>query len=265
MKKRIIAGSLALIMTCSVTAHALVPVTDELGLPQWIAQLKASMEAYALQGKQFAQQNLSWLKQLQQYATQVQQYQVAAAELLALVHAPNLGEGLMQAFNMTGLGNQLPISGYDAMSVVNGVRYSSGGLSSIPGITASLNGMTSRLFNENTVYRSPDASWSATQMASRANGIAGYQAATVSSYDSTASHMAVLQGLRARLATETTPKGMQDLQAQISLEQTWAIQHGLESAAIRDAFNAQTENMKQRDDEKMTGSLHDVAEQLSRG
>jgi len=56
-------------------------------------------------------------------------------------------------------------------------------------------------------------------------------------------------------ATATTPKDVQDTQAQIALEQTWTANEVGQMAAVKASFDSQQQNAEQRDRESIAQSF----------
>src|SRR5271166_5557129 len=106
-----------------------------------------------------------------------------------------------------------------------------------------------------TVVTPTDGSWDSTQLISNANNIAGAQGAYAATTNDLQTHAAALQALRDHLATATTPKDVQDTQAQIALEQAWTANEAAQMAAVKASFDSQKDNAEQRDNEAMDQSF----------
>jgi hypothetical protein len=204
--------------------------------------------------KAWATQNLQWLKQVQQYATQLQQYASEVAMLENWVHTPSLG-GVMGLLNLAGLGNSLPVNGYAVLSLVNGRSYGAGGLPEISGVLSSLSSLSAGAYTANHVYTPTDASWASQQLVSNANSIAGEQGVAQAAYGDLQSHASALQAMRDHLTTSSSPKDVQDAQAQLALEQVWTTNEAAQLAAVNTAYAAQRDAMVQRDNEKMNQDI----------
>jgi hypothetical protein len=143
------------------------------------------------------------------------------------------------------------------MGLVNGVSYGRGGLPQINGVLGSLGGFASSAFSANHVYTPTDDTWDSTQTIARANSIAGMQGAAQASVADYQAHQAALQALRDRLATSTTPKDVQDIQAEIGVEQLWFANEAGQTQAISAAYQAQRDSDVQKDNERLDQSFDD--------
>lgn len=255
------AAGIALATGYSSPANADLPVVDTAALGRWAQQLGNEVKAYGLQLQQYAgelkswaTQNLQWLQQIQQYATQLQQYTNELEMLQNWVHNPSLG-GALGLLNIAGLGNSLPVNAGAVLNLVNGRSYGEGGLPEISGILSSLSSLTTGAYSANHVYTPTDASWASQELISNANSIAGEQGAAQAAYTDLQAHAAALQALRDHLATASSPKDVQDTQAQIELETTWSTNEAAQLTAINAAYSAQRDAMVQRDNEKLAQDL----------
>jgi Type IV secretion system proteins len=260
------AASIALAAGYSAQARADLPVIDTAALGQWAQQLGNDVKAYALdlqryagEVKSWATQNLQWLQQIQQYATQLQQYANELTMLQNWVHNPSLGSAL-GLLNIAGLSNSLPVNAYAVLNLVNGHSYGEGGLPEISGVLSSLSNLTAGAFSANHVYTPTDAGWASEQLISNANSIAGEQGAAQAAYTDLQAHAAVLQALRDHLATSSSPKDVQDTQAQIELEQVWTANEAAQLTAVNAAYSAQRDAMVQRDNEKLSMDINNFVE-----
>jgi type IV secretion system protein VirB5 len=190
---------------------------------------------------------LAVCEQLEQYAVEVQQ-------LEAFVHAPTLG-AVMPLLNQAGLGNSLPVNAGAAQSLIDGVRYGGGGLPEITGILNGLSTLSGSSYAANHVYSPTDGTWASQQIIANGNQIAGTQGATLAAYGDLRAHAAALQAIRDRLATATTPKDVQDAQAQIELETTWTTNENAQLVALKATSDMQTDSRQQQASEEATNSL----------
>ena len=259
--KRTLLGTtmgLALLAGCySTPAQADIPVIDTAALGEWVTSLADDVKAYALQLqqyltqiKQYAGEELSWVTQSSQYATQLQQYANELQMFISFVHNPSLGTALA-LLSAAGLSNSLPVNPYAVLGLVDGLEYGQGGLPEISGILGSLSGFVGSSFATSHVYTPTDGSWNSQQIIARSNGIAGEQGAAQAAYTDLRTHQAALQPLRDHLATASTPKDVQDTQAQIELETTWNTNEAAQLAAISATYQAQSDSIVQRDNEKL--------------
>ena len=259
------AASIALAASYSTPARADLPVIDTAALGQWAQQLANDVKAYGLQLQQYAgevkswaTQNLQWLQQLQQYAVELQHYANDLTMLENWVHNPSLG-GVMGLLNTAGLGNSLPVNASAVLNLVNGRSYGQGGMPEISGVLSSLSSLTAGAYSANHVYTPTDASWASQELVANANSIAGEQGAAQAAVSDLQAHAAALQALRDHLTTSSSPKDVQDAQAQIELETTWSINEAAQLAAINAAYAAQRDAMVQRDNEKLAQDLEAFA------
>jgi hypothetical protein len=153
------------------------------------------------------------------------------------------------------LGNSLPVNAYAALNLVNGRSYGAGGLPEISGILSSLSSLTTGAYSANHVYTPTDASWSSQQLIANANSIAGEQGVAQAAYTDLQAHTAALQGLRDHLATSSSPKDVQDTQAQIELEQVWTTNEAAQLAAINAAYSAQHDSREEQANEQLAKDL----------
>ena len=232
---------------------------------QWAKELGNEVKAYALDLQRYAgevkswtTQNLQWLQQIQQYATQLQQYANELTMLQNWVRNPSLGAAL-GLLNMAGLGTSLPINAYAVLNLVEGRSYGQGGLPEISGVLSSLSSLTAGAYSANHVYTPTDASWASQELISNANSIAGEQGVAQAAVSDLQAHAAALQALRDHLATSSSPKDVQDAQAQIELEQVWTTNEAAQLAAVKAAYTAQRDALAQRANEELTENLEAFA------
>ena len=255
------AAGIALAAAYSMPARAEMPVIDTAAVGQLAHQLANDVKAYGLQLQQYAgevkswaTQNLQWLQQLQQYSVQLQQYTSELTMLENWVRNPSLG-GAMGLLNIAGLGSSLPVNAYAVLNLVNGRSFGQGGLPEISGVLSSLSGLTAGAYSANHVYTPTDASWASQELISNANSIAGEQGAAQAAYTDLQAHAAALQALRDHLATASSPKDVQDTQAQIALETTWSTNEAAQLAAVNAAYAAQRDSREQQANEELAKDL----------
>jgi hypothetical protein len=70
-------------------------------------------------------------------------------------------------------------------------------------------------------------------------------------YTDLQAHANVLQALRDHLTASSSPKDVQDAQAQIELEQVWTANEAAQLAAINAAYSAQRSAQEQRANEQL--------------
>jgi hypothetical protein len=174
------------------------------------------------------------------------------------VHNPSLGAA-MGLLNIAGLGSGLPVNAYAVLNLVDGRSYGASGLPEISGVLSSLSSLTAGAYSANHVYTPTNASWASQELISNANSIAGEQGAAQAAYSDLQAHAAALQALRDHLATASSPKDVQDTQAQIELETTWSTNEAAQLTAVNAAYAAQRDAMVQRDNEKLAQDLETFA------
>lgn len=232
--------ALALAVPAARPAQAIglggVTVYDPSNYMQWVSSLAAQAKQYGMQ--------------VQQYLMQAQQYLIEAQQLYGFIHAPSIG-GAMMLLNMTGLSHSLPFNPAIALNFVRGVAFAPNGRPQIGDILASLSGFTTTAYSNNHVYTPTDASWTSHQIIARGNSIAGQLGIAAASINDYASHAAVLQPLRDRLASATTPKDVQDVQAQLAVESAWSQNQLGQQLALEAAGRAQSDSFVQMDNEKI--------------
>lgn len=228
MMKRALLASICLGTLCG-PANAVIEVNDPASILQQIKSYAQEIKSYALQA--------------QQYTTQAQQYYTEVQQFNAFVHDPTLGAamGLMQN---AGLGNSLPINPFALQQLTSG--YS--GLGSTLG---ALGNLTNGSYSQNHVYSPTDGSWNSQQLIANGTGIAGTQGAAQAAYQNLRDHMPVIQALRDRLVTATTPKDVQDAQAQLEAETLWTHNLNTQLAAVEVDYRTQQDARVQRDNESL--------------
>ena len=253
--KRIVFSGVCLLAACG-GAHAQVSVIDFSSIAQQVKDYGVELQQELTETKQLIGDELSWATQAQQYAMQGQQYLTEVTQLEAFVHAPSLGAA-MGLLNQAGLGNSLPVSPYAVMGLISGVHYAGGGLPQIQGVLNSLSGFTASAYSTNHVYTPTDGSFASKETISNANSIAGYQGAAQASVSDYQAHQAAFQALEVRLQTATEPKDVQDIQAQIALQQAWFANESGQQQAISAAYQAQRDAMAQRANESIDRGFDD--------
>ena len=107
-------AGIALLIAVDRGANAEVPVIDTAALGEWVSQLADDAKAYALQVEKYAKQVSQYTTQLQQYTQEIQLFQ-------NFYHNPSLGAALGVLMG-AGLGNQMPVSPYALLGLVNGFQ-----------------------------------------------------------------------------------------------------------------------------------------------
>lgn len=236
-----LAGGLVL-MACP-QAGAEVPVIDNSNLVQQIKGYLQELKSYATQ-----------LQQLQQ---EVQQVQWLISTYQSFVHDPSLG-GAMTLLGQVGIDNPLPVSPYAIQGLLNG----QGGIS---GTLGALSTLSNSSFGTNHVYSPNDGSWSSQQLNASGNGIAGVQGAAMQIFQQVSTHYPVIQALRDRLLTATTPKDVADAQAQIATEQAWEQNATAQLQSVALLNSAQEQSNQQRQNEKLDQDIDAVLQSVPGG
>lgn len=250
--RRILLAGIGLLM--SGTARADVAVIDFSSIAQEIKSFTLQVQQEAIETRQLIGDELSWVTQGQQYAMQGRQYITEATQLAAFVHAPSVGAA-MGLMNQVGLGNSLPVNPMAAMSLVRGVSYRGGGTPGFGGISQVLGSLSSLSYATNHVYTPDDGSFASKELIAKGNGINGTQGAALAAYGDLHNHQATQQALRDRLATATTPKDVQDIQAQIELENVWTANQQASMSALQVSAEAQRAADEQRGNESIRKSF----------
>jgi hypothetical protein len=212
-------------------------------IARWLRQEADNLKAYTLQ--------------YQQYLTQVQTYYTDLNLFINWVHNPTLGGalGLMQA---AGLGAYLPVQPMAMLGLINGLQSAASGNLSLGGISAifgSLNALTSQAWSTNHIYTPDDTGWDSQQINAGAASIAGMQGGAMNAYQGFQNHMADQQALRDHLVGLSSPKDVEDTQAQIALEQAWTENQNGQLLSAMAAYMAQEDSRQQRDIEATTMAI----------
>ena len=199
MRKLLIAG--VALVALSGTAHAQLAVADiaaEIGIS------KDTIETI--------KNGLTELQQLQTEAQQLQQYIWMGENI---IHNPVAGT--LQVANMVGLSSALPVNPYAVMSLTSGY----GGMNSLTGMlgkASQLGGLVNASFANDSLYHCTTDSFECRQANITASANAGTKGIGAQLIADLQSHVPVLQGLQARLATASSPKDVSDIQAQIQVQ-----------------------------------------------
>lgn len=264
MKKRLVLGGVCLLLVSTTTGvRADAPVIDVTAIGEQIQQVVDDLKSYALQVKQYIGEELSWAVQAQQYAMQAQQYATEAMQLVAFVHNPSLGAA-MGLLNQVGLGSALPVSPYALMGMVNGSAFNGpGGIPNIAGIFAPLAALSGSAYAANHIYTPTDNSWNSRQLVGTGNGLAATQGTAMASYQQLQQHSATLPAIRDHLNTATTPKDVQDAQAEVELENLWTTNQTASLAALQITAAQQDQVRVQRDNESLDAGIDTFLAQAS--
>jgi len=260
MKRILLTGAFLFALTGH--ARAQIPVVDNANLIEWGESIADQVKSYGLElqqelieTKELIGDEFGWATQAAQYAMQGQQYLTEAMQLEAFVRNPNLGAA-MGLLNRVGLGSSLPVNPMAVMGLVNGFSNPGQvGLLQIAGILNQLGQFSGQAYAKNHVYTPTDGTWDSAQLISNANNIAGAQGAYATTTNDLQAHAAALQSLRDQLATARTPKQVQDIQAQIALEQVWTANEAGQMAAVQASYQTQQDNAAQRDKEAIDQSF----------
>jgi conjugal transfer/entry exclusion protein len=247
--KCILLGTIAgitLLVAVDRGANAEIPVIDTAALGEWVSQLANDATAYALQVEKYE-------KQISQYTTQLQQYAQETQLFENFYHNPSLGAALGVLMG-AGLGNQMPVSPYAILSLVNGLQsMGNGGFNggAIGGILGSLNGLANSAYTTAHIYTPTDGTWASQQLIARGAGIAGEQGATQGAYADLRTHQAALQPLRDNLLGATDTKSVLDATGQIQVETAWNVNEAAQLQAVSATYQAQKDSIVQRDNERL--------------
>lgn len=239
MKKLLLSG--ICLVAISGTSKAQLAVTDAASLFQQIQILGQQVKSYAVEAQQLA----TMASQLQQ---EVNQYK-------AFVHDPTIGAA-MGLMNSAGLSNSLPINPNALQALVSGNTNPS----SILGALGSLSGTS---YSANHVYSPTDGSWNSQQLIANGNGIAGTQGAAQALYQDLRNHMPIIQSLRDRLMTATTPKDVADVHAEIDDEALWTQSAHSQLSAIDIAYKTQQDYRAQKDNESLDQGIDSFIKQAN--
>jgi hypothetical protein len=158
----------------------------------------------------------------------------------------------MSLLSQAGLSSSLPVNPSAVLGLVNGVSYGQGGIPNIAGILGQLSSMAASSYATNHVYTPTDSSWASQQTIARGNGIAGAMGSHQAAYADLMAHQSVLPAMRQHVLDASTPKDVQDAQAQIALEEVWTLNQMARQQAITATYQAQNDSIIQRDNEKLT-------------
>lgn len=232
------------VAACPSVAHAQVTVFDPTMNLQQI--------------KDYAQQLKSYVLEAQKYATQLQQYSQEVQMYVSFVHDPSLGAA-MGLMGRAGYGDSLPINPYAVQSLATGYG-SMGSIQGILGKASTLSSMMGTSYSANHIYTPTDGSWNSQQLISNGQSIAGMQGAALATYNDIDAHRTILQALRDRLNTATTPKDVQDAQAAIEGEQAYMSRLQTQLSAVQVTYRAQQDARVQRDDEVLSRDIDSFLE-----
>jgi hypothetical protein len=255
--------ALGLGMTVPKAAHAqaFVDCINCVDLPtSWLqtgAELAQMVKEYTLDVKEYIGDEWSWATQAAQYALQLQQYANEVQMFINWVHDPTLG-GALGLLNYAGLGTLLPVNPMALLGVVNGLSSAaSGNLSfgGLAGILGSLSGFASQAWATNHVYTEVDGSWDSQQLSAGAASIAGTQGVAATTNSSLQTHLLTLPALRDHLLSASSPKDVQDAQAEVEIETTWTLNQVGQMQTAQLMYEAQKDSREQRDDEAFVQSI----------
>ena len=223
----------------SPAAHAQIPVTDLGSIQQQIMQYGQQLLQYARQGEQLARE--------------AQLVETQATMLENFVHDPSLGAamGLMGA---VGVRNPLPVNPYAVQSLLNG----SGGIS---GSLGALGSLANGSYSTNHYYSSPDDRWITRETNARNYSNAGGQGIGMQMLQQIADHIPVMQTLRDKLNTASSPKDVQDAQAALQTEQLWATNTSSQLQAASLMYAAQRNASDDRQNEQLNEAIDQALDQ----
>lgn len=224
-------------LTCVGRAFGQVPVTDAAANFSLVKELVQSAKAYAVQG--------------QQLLTEAQSAAQLAQTYYSFVQNPSLGAA-MGIMGSTGLSNDLPINPYSLMGLTSGYSMS---LTGLAGKLSSLNSLANSSYGQSHVYDCTDNSWSCTQQKQRGYGLAGASGIAQAAYQNLRDHMPVVQALRDRAATATTPAERENVAVALQSEQAWHSNMMAQLDAAQMQAKVDEGSLVQKANEKMSQDL----------
>lgn len=229
--------AVACFMGVSAPALAQIPVIDSASNLQQVKSFIQDIKGYVLQGQQA-------LTQAQILAQTVQTY-------YSFVQDPSLGAAI-GILNQTGLSNSLPINPNGLIGLTSGYSMSLGGLA---GRLSALNTLTSTSYGQYHVYDCTDNSWACDQQKKRAYGIAGTSGIAQAAYQDIRDHMPVVQSLRDRAASATTPAERENVMIALQSEQAWHDNMVGQINAIQLQAKADEASLGQQDQERFSRDI----------
>lgn len=245
MRLAVIAG--AIVLASASCGNAQVVVDSPVANFNAVKSLYQDVKSYALQGQQA-------LMQAQMVAQEVQTYQ-------SFVQNPSLGSA-MGIINQAGLGNDLPVNPYAVMSLMSG---SSKSLSGISSQLSALKGLVNESYFQNHIHDCTNQSWACEQQKQNAYALAGRGGAAAAVYKNIRDHMPVLQALRDRAATATTPAERNNIEIQLQAETAWHNSQIAQFNAIQGLGETNQLTLVQRDNEKASRDLEAVVSEIPGG
>ena len=233
MKAALLAGATLLALATTTPAKAQISVTDVANLQEQIVHYGQMLLQYARQGQELAQE--------------AQLVETQATMLMNFVHDPSLGAA-MGLMGQVGIKNPLPINPYAVQGLLNG----QGGISSTLG---SLGSLSTGSWSSNHYYSSPDSRWITQETDARSYSNAGGQGIGMQMLQQIAEHIPVMQALRDKLSTASSPKDVQDAQAALATEQLWATNTGAQLQAANLMYLAQRNASDDRENERLNQSI----------
>jgi len=245
-------------------AMADLPVVDPASLVAQAKALEQQVKTFVLDNQEYVTQLKQWATQAQQYTMQGQQYLTEATQLAALVQHPNLGAAL-QAMQITGLSNQLPINPSALMSITSGAGMSLSSLSfaGLSGRLGQLSSFASGAFANNNVYTCTDQSWTCQQQQQRAIGIAGTAGIAQAAYQSLRDHQATIQALEDQAVNADTPAARENIANALQVEQTWTQNLQAQVTAAEMQAQSDTASEVQKQHEATTRDLQQTIADLT--
>ena len=250
MVKKLVGVSLVALLAFTTQGRAQLAVTDP--GDTWV-----NTEGVAVQNQTLLQTLQGYKTQLQQYATQLQslEQQVQQVTWLAttaesLIQNPNLG-AVMALAGQLGLNQDLPVSPYAVMGLVNGFNGLStgGGIGQLTGAFGSLNGLVNNSFTVNSAYTCTATTFPCTQQQQMANSAAGTQGIMQTLYQDLANHVQILQSLQTSASASTTPAQRENVLNEIALQQAWVNNSGNQIQAVSGMWSAQQQVNQNRANE----------------
>lgn len=189
-------------------ARSQIPVTDG-------ALISTETIAHA---KSLLQDLRSYARDLQSLQQEIQMVTSTGQLVASTIQHPSIGAA-MQLAGIAGIDLDLPVNPYSAMSLTSGYG---GGVAGLTGKLSSLGSLVNGSWQRDSVAVCQDNSYACQQSQAYARSNAGAKGLIGQLYKQTADHLPILQALRQRAETATTPAERENIMEQIQLENTWS-------------------------------------------
>lgn len=203
-----------------------------------------TLNTYLQSVKIWIQEQLSWVTQLQQLQ---QDISMASSDLLLVynfIGNPSLGT-LMGVLNLVGLTQDLPISPYSVMNLIEG-SHNISNINSIPGMLSGLSSMIPVSYSNNTIYSCSDNSVTCSMAQMRASGLAGQKSQLGMLFQDFQTHISALTAARTDLNAATDTKTAVAATGQVTIENAYVTDLAGQAAIVAALGQAQAEQRKQQ-------------------